>query len=461
MTDSGKIEGTIRQLWSIASVLMLSSLSSMAMIFVDRMMLAKYSLEAHNAAIEAVNMGWAFQAGWSSLAGITQVFVSQYYGAGQKQMLCRPVWQMIWFCVCSFALFIPLAVWSPGILFESEMKQSYLFWMMLFVPFQGMFYALCGFFIGQKQMSLTVKAVFLGNILNFILAYLFIFGVNDFIPSLGTTGAIIATDIALLGQVIVLFSVFWKRSKQTQSIERVHYRLEPSLFNKCFQVGLPNALFQILETLGWSLFYTMMASLGHAHITVAGIVQNVLILSFFFADGLWKAVATLTGNAIGGLRSEIIPKIVRSAFILMTIFSVCLGLFLWLMRATISDWFLSELSMSEQALIYPALLFGLANAVIYKYLEGIRLSIGGALIAAADTKFLLYSGATSVWIFMVIPIYVFVVRRQGSIEEALLICSFYTLITALIFIWRFYNGKWLKNANLIENVPVITPVGLH
>ena len=134
-------------------------------------------------------------------------------------------------------------------------------------------------------------------------------------------------------------------------------------------------MYGILEALGWSLFYTMMASLSHVHLTVAGIVQNVLILSFFFADGLWKAVSALAGNAIGRVRSELVPRIVHSAFFLMTAFAFCLGAFLWGMRSIISDWFLSGLPEEEQTLIYPALLFGLANAVLYKYLEGIRLSI--------------------------------------------------------------------------------------
>ena len=96
-------------------------------------------------------------------------------------------------------------------------------------------------------------------------------------------------------------------------------------------------------------------------------------------------------------------------------------------------------------------MFGLINAVIYKYLEGIRLSIGGALIAAADTKFLLVSGSSAIWIFMVIPIYFFVYKNNGSIEMALVFCSFYTLAAAILYFWRFRRGKWLQKANIVES----------
>ena len=323
----------------------------MAMIFVDRLMLVKFSLDAHDGAIEAVNVGWAFQSGWIALTGITQVFVAQYFGAKQYHMLSRPVWQMIWFSLCSFLFFVPLAYWCPGMLFDCEMKKSYLFWMLLFIPFQGMFSALCGYFIGQKRMSITVQVVLFGNILNFILAYLLIFGFAARIPSLGITGAIIATDIALFCQVCVLFTVFCLKSKKAENHEYSNLRFDFELFKKCFVVGLPNALFIVLETIGWSLFYAMMSSMGHVHITVAGIVQNVLILSFFFADGLWKAVATLSGNAIGASKPDLIPKIVKSACLLMTIFCLCLGLFLWSMKSVIMHWFLYDLTLSEQELI--------------------------------------------------------------------------------------------------------------
>lgn len=350
---------------------------------------------------------------------------------------------MLWLSLCSFLLFVPLAFWLPDKLYANELKSLYLFWLLLFVPMQGIYTALGAFFIGQKQPSLPVKTILFGNVLNLILAWLLIFGVPDFIPALGSTGAIIATNLALLAQIAILLRAFLHRSTFTH--------LDLPLLKKCVWVGLPNSLFSILEGLGWALFYTMMASLSTVHLTVAGIVQNVLLLSFFFADGLWRAVATLAGNAIGAEKREDVFKIVHSAFWLMTAFCLFLALFLWLMRGPISNWFLEGLPPEEQELIYPALLFGLGNAVIYKYLEGIRLAIGGALTAAADTRFLLATGALCIWAFMVLPVYLIVYRHEKSIEEALLICTFYTLISALLFIWRLRSGKWMKSADLVHS----------
>src|SRR4051794_34056478 len=89
-------EESVRKLWSIALPLIISSLSNMIMLFVDRLILARLTLDAHNVAVEATTLGWTFVAGWGSLASVTQIFVAQNYGAGQRHLLGHSIWQMIW-----------------------------------------------------------------------------------------------------------------------------------------------------------------------------------------------------------------------------------------------------------------------------------------------------------------------------------------------------------------------------
>jgi MATE family multidrug resistance protein len=452
MFGNHQAESYLRQLWRIAFPLILSSLSGMAMLFVDRLVLARYALEAHNAAVEATNIGWAVLKGWSTLAGVAQIFVAQNYGAQKYDLLGRPAWQMIWLSLLSILFFLPAAHWGSFILFGTEdaqeMQRAYFFWMILFGPSHCLFAALSGFFIGQGKTFLTGVVVFLGNILNTILCYLLVFGWEGYIPSLGVNGAAIATNTAVMGQVIILSLIFFKR-KNRQIFGTSQWQWDFSLFKQCFHVGLPNAIFGILEVAGWAVFYQMMSHLGEKHLTVAGIVQNVLILFNFFGEGLSRAVATLSGNAIGAKQPALVFQFVRSGFILMTFFAIGFALILWSMHAMIINCFLGSIPEAKQTLFYASLVFGLANAVIYKYLEGIRLIIGGALSAAADTLFLLIGGSCSIWLFMVLPIYGWVVTRGDSIEMALAICSLYTLLAAVLYAWRFYSRAWQKNSLVV------------
>lgn len=454
MTFSRYPERSMRQLWLIAFPLIMSSLSSMAMLFVDRLVLARLTIEAHNAAVEATNLGWAFLAGWSSLASVTQIFVAQNNGAGQRHLLGHPVWQMIWLGFFSIIIFLPIALWGPEIFFGTdesfEMQRSYFFWMLLFGPSHGFFTALCGFFIGQGKTTITSVAVVVGNVINSFLCYVLVFGWEGICPSLGVMGAAIATNTAVIGQILILSCAFFKRSNR-EAFGTGHWKWNSKLLKQCVRVGLPGAFFSLLEVTGWAIFYKMMAALGKNHLTVAGIVQNILILFNFFGDGLSRAVSTLAGNALGARQTDVVFKIVRSGILLMTYFAIFFACLLWYTHQFIIDWFLDSEMSSEQSLLFASLIFGLSNAVIYKYLEGIRLVYSGALNAAADTFFLLVGGTCSIWLFMVLPIYTFVVRQQGSIEMALGLCSVYTLLTACLYAWRFYSQAWQKNASLVVN----------
>lgn len=446
-------EGSLKQLSFIAFPLIMSALSGMAMLFVDRLFLARYTLEAHNAAVEATNLGWAFLMGWSSLASVTQIFVAQNNGAGLRHLLGYPVWQMIWLGFISIFAFCPIAIWGPTLFFGTdesfEMQRSYFFWMLLFGPSHGLFTALCGFFIGQGKTLITTSAVIVGNIINSILCYLFVFGWEGIFSGWGITGAAIATNIAVITQVLILSCAFFKRSNR-EIFGTNQWKWNSTLLKQCIKVGFPSACFAVLEITGWAVFYKMMATMGKNHLTVAGIVQNILILFNFFGDGLSRAVSTLAGNALGANNPEILFKLVRSGMILMTGFAMCFALLLWRTHQFIIDWFLDSASSQEQELLFSSLVFGLANAVIYKYLEGIRLVISGALNAAADTMFLLIGGSCSIWLFMVFPVYTFVVRQEGSIETALGLCSLYSLLAASLYVWRFYSRAWQKNASLVS-----------
>ncbi|MBA2367543.1 MAG: MATE family efflux transporter [Candidatus Protochlamydia sp.] len=443
---------SMRKLWAIALPLMLSSLSAMVMMFIDRLILAHYSMDAHNAAVEAGNMGWSFLAGWMALNGAAQIFVAQNYGAGKYKQLGQPIWQMMWLGLASLVFFYGLMKICPSYFFggdaSCEVQRTYLKLMLIFCPFHGLFNALNGFFIGQGKTFLPTTVVLLGNLINGICCYLLVFGYGDVIPSFGAKGAAIAMNIAVIGQVSILLLSFLS-SKNRRTCGTADWKWNPKLFKTCIFIGTPQALFCFLEVAGWGVFYKMMATLGESHLTVAGIVQNLLILCMFFADGLSRAIAALAGNAIGAKRFDIVFKIVQTGFKAMVIFAIGFAGILWFTHNLIIDQFLSSMSAEQRELLYPALVFGFANAVIYKFLEGIRMVVAGALTAAADTFFLLVAGTCSIWFFMVIPVYLFVTRAEGSIETALVICTIYTLLSAVVYTTRFYQGSWQKGGSLV------------
>ena len=82
--------------------------------------------------------------------------------------------------------------------------------------------------------------------------------------------------------------------------------------------------------------------------------------------------------------------------------------------------------------------------VLYLTLENIRWLLSGLLTSAGDTFYLLVSGALSIWIFMLLPTYLFVVRPKAPIETTFYIWIFYCIMSASLLLFRFWQGKWKK-----------------
>ena len=102
-------EGSLKQLWKVSASLMVSFLSMVMMMFVDRLFLSYYSTSALNAAASAGTLFWAGTFMWITLAAMAEVFVAQYNGAKKFKKLGEPVWQMIYLSGISCLFFFSLA----------------------------------------------------------------------------------------------------------------------------------------------------------------------------------------------------------------------------------------------------------------------------------------------------------------------------------------------------------------
>lgn len=438
-------EGSLRELWSLSLPLMLASFSVMSMIFIDRLLLANYSTAALNAAVEATTLGWSIVYGWLVLGGIAEIFVAQYNGAGQKHRLGEPVWQMIWLSLASLLVFIPLALWGVFLIYgtgpDREMEREYYSWMMIFGPSFPLYAALTGFFIGQGKTRLVMVLALFANLLNALLDVVLIFGVEGWVPSLGVKGAAIATSGSNVFQVLVLGAVFLRKNNRDEH-GTADYAINLNAMWQCIRVGLPNAIFVSVEVLGWALFYAMMAAAGEEYITIAGVCQSVAFLFYFFSEGVNKAASTITGNLIGAQRQWNISKMLLSGIRLHLIFFVGMVAFFLAGTDLTVHVFLPEIEAEKLEALYEPLVMGLLLLVVFMFFEGLRMLLAGILTAAGDTFFLLVAGSTSVWLFLVLPVYWVVFHQGAGIVAAISFWTVYSILATLLYGLRYYQGKW-------------------
>jgi len=438
-------EGSFRELWTISFPLMLSSLSVMTMLFVDRIFLAKFSLDAFNAAVAAGTLGWAFIVGAMVLTSISEVFVAQFNGASRKDKLGEPVWQMIWLAGAMFFIFYPLSrlgsYWFFGTSDQMQMQRDYFEWMMLFGPAFPLYGALSGFFVGQGKVKIITRLAFFANFVNAGLDWIMIFGIPHVFPSLGVKGAAIATCTCQLFQVLVLFYFFLKKENRIEC-QTGDYSIRWRSMYQCIRIGSPGAVFITLEILGWAIYYQFMTQAGDKHITIAGICQSLIILLFFFTEGLQKGVTTIVGNLIGSKKTHLVPSTIYSGIKLHALFFFVMVAGLTLFREAITTQFFSTTEAAKIEKYADALPFCIATIGIYLFFEGVRFLFAGVLTAAGDTMFLLATGCITIWVFLITPVYYIVVKGGASIEVSSSICAAYAGLAVLINLTRYRQGKW-------------------
>ncbi|MBM3610878.1 MAG: hypothetical protein FJX18_05085, partial [Alphaproteobacteria bacterium] len=127
--------GSLGEIFTLALPMMLTALSNNLMLFLDRIILGHYSLDAMNSAAAAGSVTLPFVFGGYAITAIAEVFVGQRNGARKYSLVAQPVWQMLWFSLILMLFFIPMGLFmGPFILVDSFLKEGlpYYQWLMCF-----------------------------------------------------------------------------------------------------------------------------------------------------------------------------------------------------------------------------------------------------------------------------------------------------------------------------------------
>lgn len=422
------------------------------MIFTDRIFLAHYSIDTLNASVNAGTLAWALMAGVGMITAMSEVFVAQYNGAKQHKRLGIPAWQMVWFALFSFALFIPMAIWGGPAIFGNDLyaglEIQYFRWLMVFGPSYAIMMAFAGFFIGRGKTKLLIWLAIIANVLNISLDWVLIFGVKGWIPEMGIQGAAIATCLGYLFEAVVLAFIFLRKENR-ENFGTDQWRLNWQEMKKCCKIGIPQGTFCTFEIFGLAVFYWMMTDLGEKHITISSICQSFAILLSFFCDGLSRGAAAVAGNFIGSKRYDLVHKVLKSGLVLLSVFSVAIAMILVIDPAdTIRLLFIQNPDPALEASLKICMAFSFA----YIVLDGMRWVFSGLLVAAGDTLFLLIAGSVSVWIFLLAPMYLIVVKQNLAVEYAWGLMTLYAAIFFAVYWARFKQGAWQK-IDLVKDSP--------
>jgi MATE family multidrug resistance protein len=444
-------QGSLRELWHISFPLMISLMSVSFMLFLDRLFLAHYSLDAMNASVNAAMLSQLLQFWCLSTVSIAEVFVGQYNGSGQKAKLGEPIWQMVWLSIGTTFLFIPIGLFAGPYLFHRhqhvDLEVQYFKWLMYFAPISSLAGALAAFYIGRGKVLFVTLVIGLANILNIFLDVVLIFGVAPVIPSLGISGAAISTGIAQTFQSIVLFIAFFC-SKNRQAHGTGCWRFNKKLFGSCLKIGIPNAIAQTLELMVWVFIFDMMTLLGSEYMTIVAVAQSILLLFTFMTDGLSRGATTIASNLIGSGQHDLVHKVLNSGIKSYGVIFFLLSSVLVIYPDPLLNWFLAgeaqSLSPTTRAALHVACFWGW----LFFLFDGLSWLLVGLLTAAGDTRFIMKVSGIGPWLIAFLPTYLFVVRWGASADMTWMLVTIYAMVSCLLYLWRFRGDKW-KSLSLI------------
>lgn len=397
----------IKKLLEIVLPLMGVALSNSLMYFIDRTVLAYYSLDIMNAVAIVLLICCIFQLFGMGIVSLSEIAVAKYNGSKKLDKIGEIIWQFIWFSLLLSIIYIPVGLFTGTVLIPRNFHNAGLDYFRIIMCCNSLpllIISLSAFYSGRKKIKIIVIISVIGNIINIILDYVMVFGFLNVVPAMGAFGAAIATIISQFLQVVVLFLGFFNR-KNYIKFNISKYKFNTLIFKNWFKLGFLNSIGNIVELSIWFILVHFINSINHIYIMMHSIGCNIMLLFSFVTIAMQRGVTIMSANFLGEKKINKIPILLISANFLH-----CSIMIILLIPSLIFPYQLLKILLSENY-------FNVAlNPVIFRdmllwvwivlLVIGIKYILKGFLYAIKDVRFTTFSNCFCTIIFTVFPLYI-------------------------------------------------------
>lgn len=416
---------------------------------IDRVFLGSYSTESLGAAMAVMGIFWTPMALLQQTSAYVTTFVAQYLGAKQENQVGAAVWQAIYLSVVGgllFLLFIPFTPWMFRLMGHAPTIQALEAAYFSAICFSALPTALVaafsGFFTGLGETKTVMKINAVGLVANVVCDYVLIFGHWGF-PALGITGAGYATAFAACMSALyggyLIFTAHHNRVYALFSGWRLHI----NLMNRFLRFGLPSGCQWALEGLAFTVFLVILGRFpnGEAALASASIAVTVMMLSVLPVLGMAQSVMVMVGQRLGEDKPSLAEKASWYGVQISVLYILVMGCTFLLFPEFYLGWFKNEnqlLLWQDVQKTVPYLLMFVAGFTLF---DSVNLNLSFALKGAGDTRFVSLVALVLPWPLMVLPTWV-LRDESGAIFYAWGAASVYAMVQAMVFFFRFKQGKW-------------------
>ena len=376
-----------RELLSIGIPIIIGQLGTIILGFADTLMIGHHSTPELAAAGLVNNIfGLVFVSYMGFTYGLTPIIGRLY---GEERTDCIGLKVRNAFCAnmltgCIFTLALVVLYLNLGRIGQPEellsLIRPYFLVNLASVLFMGIFFTMKQFLDGLGQTKVAMWAMIGGNVINILGNWVLIYGVAGF-PELGLLGAGISTLVSRILMALAMVGMLMT-GKNFGEYRRdiLHSSLTKADFREMNRLGWPVALQLGMESAAFTLSCVMVGWLGTIPLAAHQVMITLSQLFYLVLSGMAAALAIRVSHFMGQKDYSAVRRNAYDGFRLNLLFSLCMGLPVFLLRHQIGGWFNDNVEVQA----YVATLIILM--MVYQFGDGLQYTFANALRGIACVK---------------------------------------------------------------------------
>ena len=291
-----------------------------------------------------------------------------------------------------------------------------------------------GIFRGAGDASISMRSLWLANILNILLCPTLINGYGPF-PELGLTGAALATVIGRGSGVLYQFWHLYNGNGVIR-IKRKHLGLDLPIIGNLIKLSAGGVAQLLIASASWVFLVRILSRFGSDVLAGYTIAIRVIVFAILPAWGMANAAATLVGQNLGANQPQRAEKSVwRAAFLNMLFLA-----FITIVFFSCAPWSIGWFTTEPEVIKYGVMGLRIISLgyIFYAYGMVVTQSFNGA----GDTKTPTILNLFGFWMFQIPLAYLLAITLELGPQGAFWAVPIAESCIAIAAILIFRRGKW-------------------